>query len=419
MVCRIKDLLRIQWPPRGVAVIALTVGSLAGCSLFHPVPKEPPPVVQQAPPPKPQLPKPTATHKFELDPNSDIVGYVQRVVVGKEDTLPDIARRFDVGYEEMVTANPGVDPWLPGAGREVVVPTQFILPAAPHEGIVVNVAEMRIYYYPPHKKGEPQSVYTHPIGIGKVGWKTPEGTTKIVGRQKDPVWVVPKSVRAEHAEDGEKLPATVPAGPDNPLGQYEFRLGWPSYLIHGTNKPYGVGMRSSHGCMRLYPEDIAVFFDLIPIGTKVTVVNQPYLFGWRDGTLYLQAYEVMEDDSRGLFKDRKRLLASMVNPKLRQSIAAHDDEIDWDRVARLAHTPRAIPVAITADKDEFGQDGVDAVIGKSLLVDNVLPGGSNWDGKSGLLVDEKTFNDLVGARDKSVRPAPAAPDSQTQAAAVR
>jgi len=403
MAGRIKGLLRTPWLLACVAAI-----SLVGCSLFLPRPKEPAPAVEQLPPPQPELPIPTATHKFDVNPNSDIVGYVQRVVVSKEDTLPDIARRFDVGYEEMITANPGVDPWLPGKGREVVVPTQFILPAAPHEGVVVNVAEMRIYYYPPHKKGEPQTVYTHPIGIGKVGWKTPEGTTKIISRQKDPVWVVPKSVRAEHAEDGEKLPATVPAGPDNPLGQYEFRLGWPSYLIHGTNKPYGVGMRSSHGCMRLYPEDIAVFFDLIPIGTKVTVVNQPYIFGWRDGTLYLQAYEVLEDDSRGLFKDRKRLLASMVNPKLRQSIAAHADEIDWDRVAATARMPRAIPVAITG-----GQDDIDAVVSKSLLVKNILPEGSNWDGKSGLLVDEKTFNDLVGGRDKSARPAPAAPDAQT------
>ena len=203
----------------------------------------------------------------------------------------------------------------------MVVPTQFVLPAAPHEGVVVNVAAMRIFYYPPHKKGEPQVVFTHPIGIGKVGWKTPEGTTKIVSRQKDPVWVVPKSVRDEHAEDGEKLPAQVPAGPDNPLGAVQFRLSWPSYLIHGTNKPYGVGMRSSHGCMRLYPEDIAVFYDLIPIGTKVTVVNQPYLFGWRDGTLYLQAYTVMEDDSRDWSKNRKRLLAKLLSPKLQKKIA--------------------------------------------------------------------------------------------------
>jgi L,D-transpeptidase ErfK/SrfK len=380
---------------KALAAGCAAVFVVTGCSLFHPVPKEAPPVAKALPPPKPQLPAPTATHKFEVVPDSDIVGYVQRTTIGKEDTLPDIARRFDVGYEEMVTANPGVDPWLPGVGKEVVVPTQFILPAAPHEGVVVNVAEMRIYYYPPHKKGEPQVVYTHPIGIGKVGWKTPEGTTKIVSRQKDPVWVVPKSVRDEHAEDGEKLPAQVPAGPDNPLGQYMFRLGWPSYLIHGTNKPYGVGMRSSHGCMRLYPEDIAVFFDLIPIGTKVTVVNQPYLFGWRDGVLYLQAYEVMEDDSRNWSKDRKRLLAKMLNPKLGAKISEHSNEIDWDRVGELAHSPRAIPVPITG-----GLDGVDAIVGASLLVENTLPSGSNWDGKSGLLVDEKTFNDLVGGRDK-------------------
>jgi L,D-transpeptidase ErfK/SrfK len=374
---------------------AVCVGLLAigGCSLFRPTPPPPPPVVKEVPPPVPELPKPTATHKSEVEPGNDIVGYVQKTVIGKEDTLPDIARRFDVGYEEMLTANPGVDPWLPGVGREVVVPTQFVLPAAPHEGVVVNVAAMRIFYYPPHKKGEPQIVFTHPIGIGKVGWKTPEGSTKIISRQKDPVWVVPKSVRDEHAEDGEKLPAQVPAGPDNPLGQYMFRLGWPSYLIHGTNKPYGVGMRSSHGCMRLYPEDIAVFFDLIPIGTKVTVVNQPYLFGWRDGTLYLQAYAVMEDDSRDWSRNRKRLLANLLNPKLQKKISDHDKEIDWQRVGDLAHVPRAVPVPITGD-----QPGIDDVISKSLLVQNMLPAGSNWDGKTGLLVDEKTFQELLGGR---------------------
>jgi len=382
--------------PGLVLCAALSALAIAGCSLFHPVPKEPPPVAKALPPPKPSLPKPKATHHFDVDSGSDIVGYVQKTIVGKDDTLPDIARRFDVGYEEILTANPGVDPWLPGVGREVVVPTQFILPAAPHEGVVVNVAEMRIFYYPPHKKGEPETVYTHPIGIGKVGWKTPEGTTKIVSRQKDPVWVVPKSVREEHQEDGEQLPAKVPAGPDNPLGAYEFRLGWPSYLIHGTNKPYGVGMRSSHGCMRLYPEDIAVFFDLIPIGTKVTVVNQPYLFGWRDGTLYLQAYAVMEDDSRNWDKDRKRLLAKLLHPKDRGKIAQHDDEIDWQRVGDLAHTPRAVPVPVTGD-----HDGVDGVIAQGVLVENILPEGSNWDGQSGLLVDEKTFNDLLNGRDKA------------------
>src|SRR6202011_107099 len=376
--------------------LAVCIGGLAigGCSLFRPTPVAPPPVVALRPP-VPQLPKPNATDRSDVEPGSDIVGYVQKTVVGKDDTLPDIARRFDVGYEEILTANPGVDPWLPGVGREIVVPTQFILPTAPHEGGVVNVAEMRIFYYPRHKKGEPETVYTHPIGIGKVGWKTPEGTTKIVSRQKDPVWVVPKSVRDEHAEDGEKLPPQVPAGPDNPLGQYMFRLGWPSYLIHGTNKPYGVGMRSSHGCMRLYPEDIAVFYNLIPIGTKVTVVNQPYLFGSRDGALNMQAYAVMEDDSRDWSKNRKRLLEHVLSPKLLKRVSEQDNGIDWQRIGDLAHSPRAVPVTITG-----GHEGVDAVLSQSLLVENSLPEGSNWDGKTGLLVDEKTFNDLVGGQSK-------------------
>ena len=372
----------------------------AGCSIFqHALPPPPPPPANTEPPPAPVLPSPKATHRFDIDATTEMVGYVQKVTVGKEDTLPDIARRFDLGYEEILLANPGVDPWLPGVGREVVLPTQFILPAAPHEGVVVNVAAMRIFYFPPHKKSERAVVYTHPIGIGRVGWKTPEGTTKIVGRTKDPVWVVPTSVRDEHAENGEKLPAVVAAGPDNPLGQYMFRLTWPSYLIHGTNKPYGVGMRSSHGCIRLYPEDISVFFDLIPLGTKVTVVNQPYLFGSRDGTLYLQAYAVMEDDSRNWDKNRKRLLAHLLSPKLRKEISAQDNAIDWQRVGDLAHAARALPVPITSDHD--GVDSVDSVVSQSLLVENTLPKGSNWDGKTGLLVDEKTFNDLVGGQSKA------------------
>jgi L,D-transpeptidase ErfK/SrfK len=376
------------------AMVALGF-AMSGCSLFHAMPAAPPPA-PVAPPPPPEPPRPTATHRFEIEADTEIVGYVQKTVVGRDDTLPDIARRFDVGYEEILLANPGVDPWLPGVGREVVVPTQFILPAAPHEGVVVDVAAMRIFYYPKHKKNESQVVYTHPIGIGRVGWKTPEGTTKIVSRTKDPVWVVPKSVRDEHAENGDKLPAIVPAGPDNPLGQYMFRLSWPSYLIHGTNKPYGVGMRSSHGCMRLYPEDIAVFYDLIPIGTKVTVVNQPYLFGWRDGTMYFQAYAVMEDDSRDWRKNRQRLLAHLLTPKVRPEISVRNDAIDWQRVGDLAHEPRALPVPVTGD-----HEGVDAVVAHSLLVSNTLPEGSNWDGNGGLLIDQKTFNDLVGGQSKA------------------
>jgi len=381
---------------------------LAGCSLFHPVKDDSASRTPPLPPPPPALPAPEATHKTTIPTDGDeVVGYVQKTIVGKEDTLPDIARRFDVGYEEMLLANPGVDPWLPGVGREVVVPTQFVLPVAPHEGLVVNVAAMRVFYFLPHKKGEKQVVLTHPIGIGKVGWKTPEGTTKIVSRQKDPVWVVPKSVHDEHAESGDILPDKIPAGPDNPLGRHMFRLGWPSYLVHGTNKPYGVGMRSSHGCMRLYPEDIAVLFDLIPIGTKVTVVNQPYVFGWHDGKLYLQAYAVMEDDKRDWSKSRKRLLDRMLAPKLRQRITDHDQEIDWNEVGELAHAPRGVPVPVTGERD-----GVDAVLAGARKVDNRVPTGSNWDGKSELLVDEKTFKELLGGRSQPEPPGAEPPGAE-------
>ena len=244
-----------------------------------------------------EVPLPEATERFELAPDQDIVGHVQITTSTKEDTLTDIARRFNVGYEEIVRANPGVDPWLPGEGKSIVVPTAFILPNAPREGVIINVAAMRIFYFPAHKPGEQPVVYTHPIGIGKVGWKTPEGVTKITRRQKDPVWHVPVSVIKEHKENGEDLDAVIGPGPDNPLGRYAFYLGWSSYLIHGTNKPAGVGLRSSHGCIRLYPEDIESFYEMIPIGTQVRIVNQPFLFGWQNGEFFMQASGPLEDDS--------------------------------------------------------------------------------------------------------------------------
>lgn len=249
-------------------------------------------------PPAPALltQPPVATHVFTLRAEHDnVVGYLQVTHAHAEDTLSDIARRFNIGYEEIARANPAVDPWLPREGTPVILPTQFVLPAAPHSGVVINLAALRLYYYPPAKKGEPQTVITHPIGIGQIGWSTPVGITKITRKKADPIWYPPASVRKEHAEDGETLPAKVGPGPDNPLGRYAFTLDWPSYLIHGTNQPYGVGLRASHGCIRLYPEDIAQLFDEIPIGTKVSVVNQPQVYGLRGDTLYLQSYPVLDD----------------------------------------------------------------------------------------------------------------------------
>ena len=286
MAERKSFLLRLDpaiWSGVHAAILAtvLSLVLVSGCSLFGDGPgwggKR---AAEKAVDAALTVPEPVPTHRFEIDATTDIVGVVQKTLATKEDTLTDIARRFNVGYEEIVRANPGVDPWLPGENREIVIPSQFILPNAPREGIVINAAAMRLFYYPKVKKGEPQVVHTYPIGIGKVGWKTPEGTTKIARRQKDPTWRPTAAIIKEHREErGEKLDPVVGPGPDNPLGRFAFYLGWPTYMIHGTNKPAGVGLRSSHGCIRLYPEDIAQLFEMAPVGTQVRVVNQPFLFG--------------------------------------------------------------------------------------------------------------------------------------------
>jgi L,D-transpeptidase ErfK/SrfK len=378
----------------------------AGCSLLRPPPSLPQGAAARLAPVVPQRPLGTATHRFEFDPaREDVVGVLQTVVLSKEDTLPDVARRFNVGYEEMVRANPGVDPWLPGEGREVIVPTRFVLPDAPREGVVINVAAMRLYYFPKRANGQPQVVITHPIGIGKLGWQTPEGVTKIIARVKDPVWVPPESVRKEHLENGDVLPPRVDAGPDNPLGAYMFRLAWPSYLVHGTNKPYGVGMRSSHGCVRLYPEDIAILYDSVPIGTQLRVVNQPYLLGWHGDALYVQAYGALEDDTRAWQNGPRSLLKKSGKSALWQRIRAHDAEIDWERARALSEAPRGVPVSVM----KHDAASMDSALAGALKVRNAIPEGATWDGTTGLLVDEAEFKQLIGEREPLAAGAAAPP----------
>jgi L,D-transpeptidase ErfK/SrfK len=380
------------------AVVAGTLG-VAGCSLLNqpwkhaPPPAAPPPPPAQ-PAPAPELPLPVATHEFVLSGDDTVLGVVQLTTIGKEDTLPDVARRFNVGYEEIVRANPGVDPWIPGVGRQVVVPTQFILPNAPHEGVVINLAAMRIYYYPKHKRDEPQVVYTYPIGVGKAGWRTPEGVTTIIAREENPTWRPGAGVRKEHADNDDPLPAVVPPGPDNPLGKYKFTLGWPEYLIHGTNKPYGVGLRSSHGCIRLYPEDIVMMYNAVPMGTSVRVVNQPFLMGWHDGQLYLQAYTVFEDDTRNWSKAQKSTLMKMMTPRLEKLLKEAGTEIDWDAVTQVVKAPRglAVPVSVSAGS-------VDQVVAAAPLVQNRIPEGSNWDGADEVDADAQSYQQLQSERE--------------------
>jgi L,D-transpeptidase ErfK/SrfK len=234
---------------------------------------------------------------YPLPAGSDtVIGEIQHVVAEHEDTLLDIGRRFGVGYEEIVAANPGVDAWLPGAGTQVLIPSRYILPDAPREGIVVSLAEHRLYYFPPTKAGEAPIVRTYPISIGKMDWKTPLGVTRIVNKREKPSWYPPESVRREHAADGRPLPKVVPPGPDNPLGLYAMRLGIPggAYLIHGTNQPAGVGMQVTHGCIRMYPEDIEEFFKLVPVNTQVRMIDQPYKMGWRGDDLYMEVHTPLE-----------------------------------------------------------------------------------------------------------------------------
>jgi L,D-transpeptidase ErfK/SrfK len=237
----------------------------------------------------------TLTH-----PEDAVFGEDQTVVTVYEDTLYDLARAYSLGSEELIRVNPGIDPWIPGAGKVIVVPGRHILPPGPHEGIVVNLPEHRLYYYPKPKRGQPQEVITYPVSIGKMDWRTPLGVTHVISKQKDPTWYPPASVRKEHAEAGDPLPASVPPGPDNPLGAYAMRLaaGNGTYLIHGTNNPIAVGLAVTHGCVRMYPDDVAALFPLVPVGTPVRLINDPIKVAWVDGELLLEAHPPVDAEGQ-------------------------------------------------------------------------------------------------------------------------
>ncbi|MDT8364119.1 MAG: L,D-transpeptidase family protein [Nitrosomonas sp.] len=227
----------------------------------------------------------------------DIFGEILVTPANREETLLDIARRHEIGQDEILLANPNVNRWLPEQGAEVVLPSRYILPQAKRTGLVINLPEMRLYYFPKSVKGEKPNVITYPVSIGRMDWKTPLGKTTITRKQKDPTWTPPQSLKDEAmAATGEHLPNIVPAGPDNPLGRYALYLGLPGYLIHSTNKPFGVGMRVTHGCIRMYPENIEALFSIIPAGTPVQIVNQPIKLGWLGKNLYIELHPLLEEE---------------------------------------------------------------------------------------------------------------------------
>jgi L,D-transpeptidase ErfK/SrfK len=322
------------------------------------------------------LPIAVASHEFSFDPvREDVVGTLRVITVNEEDTLSDIARRFNLGYEEIVNANPDVDPWLPGTGTEIVIPTQFVLPDAPRKGIVINLAAMRLFYFPKAAPGEPQKVITHPLGIGRVEWKTPEGTTKIASKKENPTWIPTPSIRKEHAKNGDPLPAVVPPGPDNPMGSHVLKLAWPNYAIHGTDKPPSIGLRGSHGCLRMYPEDIARIYGKVPVGTPVRVVNQPRLLGWRGRALYLQAYPILEDDKRNHDKLlKKSLRAARSTPKEKRN-APPRVRINQALLDEVIRNPRAIAIPVTPPHMTL-----QTYLDRTARAQNTLPLNATWNG---------------------------------------
>jgi L,D-transpeptidase ErfK/SrfK len=270
-----------------------------------------------------------------------VIGEPQIVLAGPEDTFSDLARTYGLGYDDIIYANPGIDPWLPGEGTPVLLPTQYVLPDAPKRGVILNIATKRLFYYPKPVEGERRQVLTFPIGIGRVGWETPLGETTVIAKAENPSWWVPASVRREHAEMGDPLPSVVPAGPDNPLGTRVLKLNMPGYLIHGTNQPYGVGMRVSHGCVRLYPENIEFLYTLVDIGELVTIMNEPYQMGRKDGILYFEAHAALEDDTVPA-EDR---LAALLEAQVDADGQALNEHLK-EHVRSLAETPNGVPVSI-------------------------------------------------------------------------
>ena len=260
----------------------------------------------------------------------DLVGDIQVVEARQEDTLLDIARRYGIGQEAIVRANPELDRWLPGQGTAVTLPLRHILPPPPRQGLILNLPEMRLYYFPEPEQGQPREVQIYAVSIGRMDWATPLGETKLVSKQENPAWRPPESSREEHAAAGDPLPSIVPPGPDNPLGNYALRLGIPGYLIPGTNKAFGVGLRVSHGCIRMLPVDIESLYPQLPVGTPVRIINQFVKAGWSGGDLYLEVHPPLEEDQDGRDQLFETVLQVIDEARFRRPA-----EVELDRFAVL------------------------------------------------------------------------------------
>jgi L,D-transpeptidase ErfK/SrfK len=281
-------------------------------------------------------------------PDDAVVGQDQTVVTVYEDTLYDLAKTYGLGSEELIRVNPGVDPWLPGAGKKLIIPGRHILPPGPREGIVVNLPEHRLYYYPKPRRGEPREVITYPVSIGKMDWRTPLGLTHVISKQKDPTWYPTESVRKEHAAAGDPLPALVPPGPDNPLGQFAMRLaaGGGTYLIHGTNNPIAVGLAVTHGCIRMYPDDVAALFPMVPVGTPVRLINVPLKVAWIGGELLLEAHPPVDAQGQSFEPDLDQF-----SDLLRTAVGDTTVAIHWDYAREVLQKADGVIATVGLEAD--------------------------------------------------------------------
>ena len=275
-------------------------------------------------------------NEFSVAKGDDVIGRLAVIRLEKGDTLPDIARHFSLGIDAISAANPGVDVWVPEAGKRIMLPLSFILPDAPRKGIVINLAGMRLFQF----KGDSKSpaVSTYPIGVGTTERPSPMGQMYVARKATRPTWHVPASIAEDHRKKGDPLPAKVLPGPQNPLGEYALYLSKASYLIHGTNKPASIGLRATNGCIRLYPEDVKRLYENTPVKTPVCIVNQPYLIGQGNGVVYMEVHAPPEDLDAAEF--------DKVYAKLRNMEKESGRTLDWSKVKKVLAEARGIPVPI-------------------------------------------------------------------------
>ena len=327
-MCRIMDSSLLSNRLRFI-VLFIGILSLYACATTKSVHEEYQPI------PRP-LEENIERNEFLVAKGDNVIGRLAFISLEKGDTLPDIARHFSLGINGVSAANPGVDIWVPKAGERILLPLSFILPDAPRKGIVINLAAMRLFQF----KGDSESmtVLTYPIGVGTEERPSPTGQMVVERKGIRPTWHVPASIAKDHRKKGDPLPAAVPPGPQNPLGEYALYLSKSSYLIHGTNKPASIGLRATNGCIRLYPEDVKKLYKNTPVKTPVCIVNQPYLLGQGNGVVYLAVHAPPEDLDAVEF--------DKIYVKLRNIEKESGRTLDWSKVKKVLAEARGIPVPL-------------------------------------------------------------------------